>query len=318
MNIHKQKVSVVIPFYNKVNDLKACVASLQKANYDFHHIFVVDNSTQSFDTAHLLAAYSNIKVIKAKPRIGFGRACNLGLYASIEAGDDYAVILNQDAVVKPDFANELLKPFAKDKDIVVSFPMIMGYDFSNISSMFVSYYLSPMPEFIYDASQQNIQEYYISPSRGSGACLMFDLSQMSAIHFFDPNFFMYCEDLELLERIVQEGKKIAFVPSACIGHRHSNVNAEGKAAEEIDVWKHQSYLQLAFKREQSLGGNLLLFSKLSILQNMKALGRLQLSTLFQSWMAQLKVLSMIGRISQSRRLDVLAKSIEQHLREDKQ
>ncbi|MBO0709630.1 MAG: glycosyltransferase family 2 protein, partial [Candidatus Dormibacteraeota bacterium] len=49
---------------------------------------------------------------------------------------------------------------------------------------------------------------------GTGACLLVRRSTIDQVGFFDPDFFMYGEDLDLCFRIKDGGWKVMYVPSA--------------------------------------------------------------------------------------------------------
>jgi GT2 family glycosyltransferase len=53
---------------------------------------------------------------------------------------------------------------------------------------------------------------------GTAACLLVRRSAIDQIGFFDPDYFMYGEDLDLCYRLKRGGWKIYFVPTATAVH----------------------------------------------------------------------------------------------------
>ena len=73
-----------------------------------------------------------------------------------------------------------------------------------------------------------------------GAAVMFHPEYLAAIGGFDPEYFLYCEDVDLGLRGAAAGWTTAHVPEAIVEHRHSDRSVQG--TELVEVLQHQNRL----------------------------------------------------------------------------
>ena len=113
------KYSVVIPTYNHLDDfLKPCLQSIVKyTNLNNTEVIVVANgcvdSTADY-VRDLSNTYPSIKLINEKEGLGYTKATNIGIKASL---GEYVVLLNNDTVllIGPEggFSNEEINMFER-------------------------------------------------------------------------------------------------------------------------------------------------------------------------------------------------------------
>lgn len=73
-----------------------------------------------------------------------------------------------------------------------------------------------------------------------GAAVVFHPAYLSAIGGFDPEYFLYYEDVDLGLRGEAAGWKTVFVPNAVVRHRHSDRSVQG--TELVEVLQHKNRL----------------------------------------------------------------------------
>ncbi len=98
----KNKVSIIIPSYESLEDIRECIASiLGLKNGNWFEIIVVDNNSSQPVTDYLsqLAEQSKIKLIKNDINYGFTYAVNQGIDVA-EKGNDI-LLMNNDAMLTP-------------------------------------------------------------------------------------------------------------------------------------------------------------------------------------------------------------------------
>lgn len=224
------KVAVVIPFYNGDHLIKACVSSILGSDHPVSKIYIIDNSTKPTKVIDFFSDSSLIKVIKTKPAIGFGRACNIGLEQAILDDNDVAIIMNQDAIFQKK-AIGLLSKHALSKGTFGTVPISYTYDLQSVHPDVVSGYLRPVDGFMQDKSMGQLKSTYkLSYLQANGSCVAFHLATIKKQPWFDPVFKMYGEDTELFYRLIHiEHLALFLVPEAHIGHIHSQIsNAQEK------------------------------------------------------------------------------------------
>ena len=214
-----QKVSIVIPFYNGDEFIDTCLKSLSLGSCAGADKIIVNNSDKPTEIRNIAASYENVTVIDAKPRIGFGRACNAGAKIGVDRGAQYIIFLNQDSIAHEDLVLELINPFEESDELIVTAPIHYDYSFSSIERDFLAAYVSRCPDLFYDALNQQLRKRY-EIDCVSGACFAIRAEFINSYGLFDPIYFMYWEDDDLCRKIRRLKYDIALVPGAKIAHRN--------------------------------------------------------------------------------------------------
>jgi len=106
------EISVLIPFFNKLEYSVNCLYALHKQEYDNFEVIMVDDASDSDDCSGL-AMVEGIKVIKNQANLGYLYSCNL---AAREARGKYLVQLNNDTLPLQGWLENLLKTFKYHPD----------------------------------------------------------------------------------------------------------------------------------------------------------------------------------------------------------
>lgn len=106
-----KKVSIIIPFKDKVEVLKVCVESiLAKSTYPNYEILLVNNQSQLAETGQYLAEIARhplVKILEYDYPFNFSAINN---YAAQEAEGEYLLLLNNDTeVIAPEWIEALLE-----------------------------------------------------------------------------------------------------------------------------------------------------------------------------------------------------------------
>jgi glycosyltransferase involved in cell wall biosynthesis len=101
-----EKISVVIPTYNRAHLLRGAIESVFTQKYDNYELLILDNASED-DTSSVVQRYSRdddrIKYIRNSKNLGMIGNWNEGL--RIAAGD-YICVLMDDDRLKPNFLSE--------------------------------------------------------------------------------------------------------------------------------------------------------------------------------------------------------------------
>ncbi|MBN1291342.1 MAG: glycosyltransferase [Candidatus Latescibacteria bacterium] len=224
-------ISVIIVSYNVSSFLDQALTTVKDAARNTkYEIFVVDNASSDDSVSIVKSKHPSVKLIENKVNLGFGRANNQALKL---ASGKYILILNPDTVLSHDTLRIMIdfldshpetgaagcKVINPDGSLQLAcrrgFPTPGGAFFkmvglSNLfpkSKTFGAYnltYLDPDSLTEVDAI--------------SGSFMMLRKQTLTEVGFFDEDFFMYGEDLDLCYRIKQAGWKIYYVPWTEIIH----------------------------------------------------------------------------------------------------
>jgi len=125
--------SITFACYNSVEYTKQCVSSLVEAKTPMDRVVVVDNGSHD-GTRDYLADQSFGKVILNKANLGCGVAWNQG---ALEQQSDWTIVMNNDVLVTPQWAERLIDAAIKLNVKVISPAMIEGpldYDFQKFAT----------------------------------------------------------------------------------------------------------------------------------------------------------------------------------------
>ncbi|PKP34368.1 MAG: glycosyl transferase family 2 [Bacteroidetes bacterium HGW-Bacteroidetes-17] len=225
------KLSIVIVNYNVKHFLKQCLNSvLLAAKTISYEIICIDNHSVDGSAEMITRDFPQIKLIKNDTNLGFGKACNQGIKI---AEGEYILILNPDTVLEND---SLTKPllfmdahpeagslgvkmidgngkFLPESKRGLPTPAAAFYKMSGLSKLFFpsrifgKYYLDQL-------NKDEIQSVHVL----TGAYMLIRKSVLEKTGYFDEQFFMYGEDVDLSHRIIQAGYKNYYFPKARIIH----------------------------------------------------------------------------------------------------
>ena len=128
------------------------------------------------------------KYIQINENIGFSRACNL-LFKNVKT--KYCLLTQADIKINLKSISKLRKSITKTKNCIIAAPNLNNYKIK---------------------SKVKIVKNVI------GANFLFDSKKMRNLNFFDENFFLYWEDVDLCNRINTKKYKIIIVNNARAKH----------------------------------------------------------------------------------------------------
>lgn len=223
-------VSALIVSFNVRASLLETLQALYSSDYGPIEAVVVDNASMDRSAEAVEAEQPKVTVIRLEQNLGFGRANNAGLAA---CKGELILLLNPDVVVSESCVRILAEFLSKNPaagaagptlkrpdgrpDLAArrSFPSPTSalYRFLGLNRLFPK-----SPRFnrynLGHVSTASVHEI----DSGTAACLMVRRTAIDQVGFFDPDYFMYGEDLDLSYRLRAHGWKIYFVPDAVAVH----------------------------------------------------------------------------------------------------
>ncbi|MCO7111248.1 glycosyltransferase family 2 protein [Gemmiger formicilis] len=103
------KVGIVISNYNGWQDTLVCLDSLQKQTFTDFEVILIDDASPNDSVAQLQNKLPpNTVFLPQERNVGFAAANNIGMRRALDDGCDFALLLNNDTSVCPDFLEKLL------------------------------------------------------------------------------------------------------------------------------------------------------------------------------------------------------------------
>jgi GT2 family glycosyltransferase len=191
---------------------------------------VVDNASTDGSADAVQRAYPQTTVIRLAQNLGFGRANNSGLET---ASSEFVLLLNPDVILGQGCVARLTEFLVAQPDAGAAGPRLQRPD-GRLDLAARRAFPSPLASFFRLAGLSRLfpnsprfNRYNLGNvsadtaheiDSGTAACLLVRRSALDQVGFFDPDFFMYGEDLDLCYRLKQAGWKIYFVPTATAVH----------------------------------------------------------------------------------------------------
>jgi hypothetical protein len=156
--------------------------------------------------------------------LGFAAGANAG---AREAGGEVLVLLNPDALVEPGWADAIRAPAHGEWSAWMGLVLLDDGQRINTSGSRLHFtgiaWAGQMgqPRTAAPVSASEVAAL-------SGACLALPLITWRELDGFAPDFFMYCEDVDLSLRLRLHGARLAVIPGAGVRHRYSFAKGDYK------------------------------------------------------------------------------------------
>lgn len=229
MNEKAKKLSISIVIYQNYDEVLTAIHTLEKYTPESFQkeIFLIDNGAHE-DMAFLraISVYKDIKYIKAKKNLGFGKAHN---YILKHASSEYHCIMNPDIVFLEDAFTPILEYMDENSDVGMVIPNVIDgsgkrqkayREELTVFDMFVRMFC---PHFFKKRDYRQTLQYkdYSKPFHvpfGQGCFLVIRTDLFRELKGFDESFFMYLEDADLCRR-VNKVSKLMYFPGATVIHK---------------------------------------------------------------------------------------------------
>ena len=185
------KITLVINTFNSEDKIQQCLNSINSKT----KIIIIENSNNQNFKDQIEKKYSNVNCILTGQNLGYAKGNNLGLS---KVRSEYALILNPDAYLENSTLDRLLYSANNFKDFAIIGPAKQN-EYNNED----------------DNEDKNdvFQVDYLK-----GFAMFLNLDQFKDIGFFDSNFFIYLEEIDLCRRLKQKQKKIYLDKKIKINH----------------------------------------------------------------------------------------------------
>lgn len=227
-------IYVVIVTYNGAPWIRGALQSLRSSKMPCTPV-VVDNAS-SDDTPDIVAAeFPEVILIRQAVNQGFGIGNNVGISLALAHRADYIFLLNQDAFVTPEALGKLVIFLEHHPEYAIASPLHCSPDLSAVDPTTQRAYLQPYAsKYLSDACLGQIRDYY--DIRGiNAAAWMLRSNAFEVVGGFDPIFFMYGEDDDLIARFAFHGQRFALVPDSRIVHLRAR-SARSRVSLGREIW----------------------------------------------------------------------------------
>jgi len=226
-------LTIVIVSFKSEDILHRCIKSIDKK----YPIIVIENSIDKKLKLELEQKYLNVNCILPKENLGYGGGNNLGLS---EVKTNYTLILNPDVILMENSIENFFITVSKFPNFGIIAPISANEKYDNFNH----------------EKDINIKEV----ENVKGFAMFFNMKNLKKSNFFDDNFFLYLEEIDLCKRVRLMDIKIFIDPSIKVEHfgGSSHVSEINKSMELSRNWhwmwssfyfnkKHYGYLSALIK-----------------------------------------------------------------------
>jgi GT2 family glycosyltransferase len=263
-------VSLIIVSFNTREVLRESLQSVERERGDLRiEIFVVDNQSRDGSVEMVRAEFPQVEVLASDVNLGFGAANNLAL---AKAQGRYVVLLNSDAFLCPNSLALAVQHMDRDPHAGLAGGRLVGRDHSLQPSarMFPSI-LSDLlvltglaHEFPKSRFFGRFDRTWADPLEPAevdwvpGAFSIIRTEALDKVGYFDPDFFLYSEEVDLCLRIQNAGYKIMYWPDIVVIHIGGESSRQIKTLEmsstgaQLIRWRMRSTL-LYYRKHHGTG-----------------------------------------------------------------
>ena len=216
------KTTVIVPNYIGIDYLRKCIESLNRAKETHYFaVLVVDNGSDdgSLELARYYEQEGACKVLSFPDNRGFSAAINAGVDMILT---EYALLLNNDTVIKKDFVYELEKFMDEHPDAFsVTSKMITMFD-PDVLDGTGDFYTAL--GYAIARGKGKSTEFYEEDDEVFSACAgaaIYRKGLIQSLGRFDENHFCYMEDVDIGYRALINGYKNYYCHSAEVFHAGS-------------------------------------------------------------------------------------------------
>ncbi len=213
------KVAAIVVSHNSESTLERCVQALENQECRLEQIILVDSGSSDTEYVEAFQQRESLQLLLTG-NIGFSRANNLG-YDLLSKDIDFVIFVNPDLFLPPDAITIALRVCAGDVRIAMLSGKLLGYDLSQDkpsgridSTGIVRKWYGRWV----DRGQGEVDNgQYEKPEEMTALCGALLFCRMTALRalaapVFDPDFFLYKEDIELSLRLRKRGWKLLYTP----------------------------------------------------------------------------------------------------------
>ena len=186
----KSDLTIVINTFNSDEKIYSCLDTIQSD----YKILIIENSNNLHFKKIIEKRYPNVSCELTGDNLGYAKGNNLGLSKVISK---FALILNPDTLLEEDAINNFFVSAQKIKEFAIIAPAIQEKK---------------------DHEKLKYNENLVEIENVKGFAMFLNIEQFKDIGFFDDNFFIYFEEIDLCRRIKKMKKKIYLDQSIKINH----------------------------------------------------------------------------------------------------
>lgn len=258
-------IAIILVHYNESKDTRECLESLLafRSTQFRYNIIIVDNGSQKPLKFPKQLMTSSVEILRSEANLGFTGGNNLGIsHATKQYQSDYFLLLNNDTIVAPEFAQQLYAAALANPQVGLVSSKIYFYKNKEYHSQ--SYARSQRGRVIWyaggsidwtsvSAFHRGIDELdrgqFDAPALvdfTTGCSMLIRREVVERIGILDKRYFLYFEDVDYSLRAKQAGFLSMMEPSSVVWHKNAG-SSDGSGSRIHLYYQSRNRLYLALR-----------------------------------------------------------------------
>jgi len=248
------KVAVAVLNYNGKHHLKRCFETLMKQSYTNYDVYMIDNGSSDGSIDYVRENFPWVKILALKRNYGFAEAYNKAV--KILDNYEYIAFLNNDVEVDENWLLELIKTFLNDKNknIVAVGSKILLYDQRNVINHAggkITIIGAGIDIGLFE-EDKNITSSPIETGFTCGGAMCVRRDLFLKLGGFDPDYFIFFEDVDFCWRAWLLGYKVLHVPTSIVYHKYGGTVGRRLSFERLRLTQRNRLMTMLKNVEISM------------------------------------------------------------------
>lgn len=223
------QLSIILVNYNGRHHLERCLPALYATEARECEIVVVDNASQDDSLEWMASHYPAVRALPMDSNLGFGEANRRGIEATT---GEFFSLLNNDTEPQPGWLEHMLSAFDSAPEVGVACATLELMDRPGIlnargGSMT---WLGLGHDIMFGRSTRSRDDAAPQPAYRdvlfpTAAAMVMRRSSFEQVGGFDPQYFMYHEDVDLGWRVWLQGERVVTCRDSIVHHRFGGTTA---------------------------------------------------------------------------------------------
>ena len=231
------KVCIVVPNWNGIDSLGACLDSLSAQSFEAI-VIVVENGSTDGSQQFIAKNYQTVTLLQQEKNLGFAGGVNVGIRYAIDQGYDYVALFNNDAIADKYWLKNLQA--AMDEPTTgMTTCTFMSIDKQHLDSTGDQFTVWGLP-YPRGRGESSAKKYKLQTDifAASGGASLYRVSMLKEIGLFDEDFFAYYEDVDISFRAQLAGWKVKYIPEAIAYHDTGSTSRKIKGFTTYQTMKN--------------------------------------------------------------------------------
>jgi len=220
---HIPKVAAIVPTYNSVQFMAACISSIEEQTGADIEIIISDNRSTDGTVEYVSKNHPDVIVVENKSNLGFSTAVNAGFLAAKDA--EFIVLINPDTRLKQGCIEELAAALKSTPSAGIAAAKMMNMHNNAVIDCMGTAVTSAFGQLSVGNGRASLpgfeQKRYVPAA--CGGCMMIRSELFELIGGFDEDYFLCWEDMEFSLRAYRSGYRCVYASKAVIYHAATSI-----------------------------------------------------------------------------------------------